>query len=182
MTPKNETTTSNGKWKILSQKTQAKVSRSYMQNGEARTEQEELFGTPTQVKQAAAPKYTGEVTYTEWVHTWTDMEREYHENTTNGITKRREIRTVQTYDFGDGQAVKTAANPQGVLYRNPEDEPVMDEARGKDKTDYLKNMHDQLDNAVQADRSTNAKDHLRMWVFICIGIYMAAAALVLWMV
>ena len=169
----------DGKWKVLSQKTQAKVSRSYMQNGEARTEQEELFGNPAQCQMNSAPKHSGEATHLEWVHTFTDMEREYHENTTNGITKRREVRTVQTYDFGNGNAVKTSANPDGVIYKNSEDEQDMNEALGKDKTDYLKNMHDQLDNAVQKDRATNASDHRVMWVMIAIAFGLAIAGLVL---
>ena len=156
--------TNDNKWRVLSQKTQAKVSRSYMQNGEARTEQEELFGTPQQVQQGTGPRHTGESTHLEWVHTWTDVEREYHENTTNGVTKRREVRTIQTFDFGNGLPVPTSANPAGQVYRNPEDEPVMQEAM--DKTDYLKNFTDQLDDRVKVQDSDNKRDHTSIWLAV----------------
>ena len=163
MADKKEKKVSNdSKWRILSQKTQAKVSRSYMQNGEARTEQEEVFGTPRQCQDATAAKHSGESTHLEWVHTWTDVEREYHDNTTNGVTKRREVRTIQTFDFGDGLPVRTSANPVGQVYKSPDDEAVMNEAM--DKTDYLKNFTDQIDDRVKQNDSDNKKDHTSLWL------------------
>lgn len=114
-----------------------------------------------------AAKFAGEVTELEYVHTWTTLSREVHENTTNGATKRREQREVQTYDYGDGKRVSTIANPQAYLSREEEAGQPMD------KVDYLKNMHDQLDNRETAHDVSNKSDRSTMWVVI-VGVAIVA--------
>lgn len=161
------------KWIVEAQKTKAKVSRSYQQNGEQRFEEEVVQGRPNDVRRMLSPKYAGEQTELEYVHTWTTLSREVHDNTPNGVSKRREQREVQTYDFGDGNRVSTSANPSGYINQ--------DEADGKpmDKVDYLKNMHDQLDDRVIAQEQTHTSSHSTMWVCIVGVTIIAVAALVI---
>lgn len=178
MTPTSKQTTATkapqvGEWVVEAQRTKAKVCRSYQRDGEQRFEEETLSGRPQDVKRAAGPKYAGEVTELEYVHTWTTLSREIHENTTNGATKRREQREVQTYDFGDGRRVNTTANPQGYLSSDEEKGGSMD------KTDYLKNMHDQLDDRETAHDVSNKADRSTMWVVIVGVAVIATVALML---
>lgn len=173
--------TENGDWHIIGQKTKAKVTRSFVQSGERRTEEEWPVGKPSEVRRACAPKYAGEVTELEWVYTNTDLRRYVHENTTHGITKRDEFRTVQSADFGDGKSIPTASNPQGAIYRNPEDRAAMEQATGKpsDKVDYLKNMHDKLQDQVTQQQSDDKSDKRALWMFLAITAVIAVAAIVI---
>jgi hypothetical protein len=121
-----------GDWVIEAQRTKAKVCRSYQKDGKQCEEEEKITGRPEDVRRAVGPKYAGETTELEYVHTWTTISREMHDNTTNGVTKRREEKEVQTHNFGDNESIQTTTNPRGYV--------TEDEATGKpmDKTDYLK--------------------------------------------
>lgn len=162
MTPIKKQEQSEGQWQVIGKKSQAKVFRSYMINGERRTKSEWPVGTPAQVKVACAPQYQGEVTQLEWVRTDTDLERIQHQNTVNGITKEHDIRTIQTHDFGDGKSVPTSANPNGAVYDTPADEAVLKGAM--DKTDYLKNMQDEHQADNRNTEAQNRADHRTLYV------------------
>lgn len=167
-------------WEVLGQKTMAKVTRSFVQNGERRTEEEWPVGKPGEVKLAVAPKYAGEVTELEWLKTNTDLRRVVHENSTHGVTKRDETRTLQTYDYGDGAPVKTRTNPDGDVFSSPEDEAEFGGSGGPlDKTDVVKNMLDKHIDTDNASESENRKDHRAIWFWTVVGVVLAAVAIAL---
>lgn len=71
-------------------------------------------------------------------------------------------KTVGMTQERDAQVNSTAGRPSPVS--PPIAQPT--QGVGMDKVDYLKNMHDQLDNRENANTIQNQRDHTTLWVVI----------------
>lgn len=85
---------------------------------------------------------------------------------------------VEASQVRDDNTVSTARTTPGAPMAAPKTAP----SDGMDKTDYLKNMHDQLDNRETANKLQNQNEHTVFWLVILGVAIIATTALVLWMV
>lgn len=71
-------------WELLSARTNASLTRHWVEAGKHHELSEEVTGTPDEIKRLAAPRKAGEVVEIENIHTKKKFAREVHTVTTHG--------------------------------------------------------------------------------------------------
>jgi len=136
----------NQGYKLVGQKSIAKITRSWQDKDGLHFKEEVQAGTPQSVKESIAPKNNGERDHLEYAHTTKVFEKIVEKPNTDGTLKERETVIVQSHSLDDD------GNDPG---QSDDDESMSEDLGGDGNpgnksftnklTDYLKNMIDNLE-------------------------------------
>lgn len=141
----------DGEWVLVSQTTNAKVTRSYKdKDGNQVSEDNKYKGTPKEVRHEVAARTPQEAVELQYAHTWSTYVFEEHNNDNHGVTKTHMEKEIQQNGFGTNAPSRTSSLPQSerLDYNNGGKEegqpmdPFPSEPGNEHKTRTLKNMID----------------------------------------
>jgi len=165
----------NQGYKLKSQKSIAKITRSWQDKDGLHFKEEVQAGTPQSVKESIAPKNNGERDHLEYAHTTKVFEKIVEKPNTDGTLKERETVIVQSHSLDDdgndpGQSDDDESMSEDL---GGDGNPGNKSSIGGKIADYLKNMIDQLDLRMD---SHEGRETIQ-WVILVLIAIMAGIAI-----